>query len=316
MSVPIPIAEDARELYLAWHGNSRLVLAPDCQNVPTVVPSPNLLRTAYLSSNAVADQNQIRTKSLRLNSERPLLTMFRQSPDGPPFRSGVVFSFNRKQSVSWRGDSLTGHGLDADVYIASTSMGSDGWKEDAIDGRAGYFLTGTPTSSCLWHIRRMEADASYRYVFTLAPIELAQGLPEVDFTSIVDSSLRSEAEQHWTDFKSHLLHHEHYALITSAKNVAETLLSDYLRTRGISTRRDFHEMLQKLGDLMEGTKGQQQFSYLDYHLMQKARLLHARTHSTRTASIGRSIRPEFAITVAEDLVEVLTSGGFARSARP
>jgi hypothetical protein len=314
MPIPSPSAEDAREMYLAVQGNSLLVLVPDCQSVPT----PNFVRTAYLGPNSVTDENQIQMKARTLNSERPLLMMLRQSHDGPPFRSGVVFFYHRSQFTSWRADSLIKHGLAAEVYLASTSMGNDVWKEDELNGRAGYFLTGSPTSSYLWHIIRMEPDAAYRYLFTLAPVKLAQGLPEVDFRSIVDSALRAEAERHWLELKSHLMQHQYYALVTSAKNVAETVLAGYLHAQGISSQRDFSETLQKLAELMKGAKSQPrgQFDFLDYHLMQKMRLLHARTHPTRTASIGRSIKPEFALTIAEDLVEVLTSGGFARAARP
>jgi len=313
MSIPLPSAEKARELYLVWHGNSLDVFVPDCQNVLTLVTSPNLFRTAYLSADAVNDQNQIQNAAHRLDNEWPLLMMFSESTDGAPFRSAIVFFRQGSQPVPWWAGSLTGAGLVAEVYLASTSVGNAGWSNDVSGGKPGYFLTGLPQLSDLWHIKRMEPDAAKRLVFTLAPIRLAHGLPEVRFTPIADPHLRAEAERHYSEFMNHLMQHQYYALVTSAKNVAETLLADYLTTEGISWHRDFNEMLQKLAELVEGAKSQSRarFSYLDYHLMHKIRLLHARTHSPRAASTGRSITPEFSLTVAEDLVEILTSAGCA-----
>ncbi len=284
--------------------------------MPTLVPSPNLLRTAYLSADAVTDKNQIQIAEHTLSKDWPLLMMFRESPDGAPFRSSVVFFHHRSALVSWRADSLIGHGLNAELYLASTSRGNDGWKEDAIRGKPGYFLTGLPQSSDLWHIRRIEPDATNRMVFTLAPIKLAQGLPNVRFTGIANPGLRAEAEQHWSEFKNHLMQHQYYALVTSAKNVAETLLANYLAAEGISYQRDFNGMLQKLAELLEdrGESGLQ-FGFFDYHLMHKIRLLHARTHPGKVALSRRPIKPEFALTVAEDLVEVLISAGCAEPIR-
>lgn len=314
MSIPSPLAEDARELYLAPHGNSLLVLVPDCQKVPTVIPSPNLLRTAYLSSQGVADHNQIQNAANSLGREWPFLMMIRVSNDGAPFRSGIIFFRHESRVVSWRAESIIQHGLNAELYLASTSRGHDGWKEDAISGQPGYFLTGLPNSSNLWRITRIEPDAAFRLVFTLSPIKLAQGLPNVQFAMVVDRDLRSEAEQHWSEFKNHLMQHQYYAVVTSAKNVAETILAAHLSAKGISVQRDFNEMLQALGDLLNRKdQGANPFDYLDYHLMHKIRLLHARTHPGRVASMGRAIKPEFALTVAEDLVEILTSFGYADS---
>jgi hypothetical protein len=314
MSIPSPLAEDARELYLAPHGNSLLALVPDCQNVPTVIPSPNLLRTAYLSNHGVTDQNQIQIAANSLGREWPLLMMIRVSNDGAPFRSGIIFFRHESRVVSWRAESLIQHGLRAELYLASTSRGHDRWKEDAISGQPAYFLTGLPNSSSLWRITRMEPDAAFRLVFTLAPVKLAHGLPHVQFAPLLNPDLRAEAEQHWSEFKNHLMQHQYYALVTSAKNVAETILAAHLSASGISFQRDFNEMLQALGDqLSRKDEGAAPFSYLDYHLMHKIRLLHARTHPGRVASMGRAIKPEFALTIAEDLVEILTSFGYADS---
>ncbi len=313
MSVPPTSAEDSCELYLAPHGNSLWVLVPDCQNVPTVVPSPLLIRIAYLTSQGVADQNQIKIAAQSLRNDWPLLMMVRHSPDGAPFRSGIIFFHDQSRVIPWRAGSLTGPQLKAQLYRASTSRGIHQWNHEAKSGPPGYFLTGLPNSSDLWRVIRMEPDAAFRLVFTLAPVKLAQGLPNVQFARL-QSPFRGEAEQHWSEFKNHLMQHQYYAVVTSAKNVAETILAAHLSTKGISFQRDFDEMLQALrGQLDRKGGGAAPFSYLDYHLMHKIRLLHARTHPGKVASMGRAIKPEFALTVAEDLIEVLTSCGYADS---
>jgi hypothetical protein len=134
----------------------------------------------------------------------------------------------------------------------------------------------------------------------------------VQFTTVNDAGLRAEAEQHWSDLQNHLVGHQHYALVTSAKNVAETILAYHLSQAGVSHKRNFKEMLDKLAELLESQAGKSTpFDFLSYHLMQKMRLLHARTHPGRVAAMGRAMRPELGLTIAEDLVEVLTLAGYA-----
>ncbi len=55
------------------------------------------------------------------------------------------------------------------------------------------------------------------------------------------------------------------------------------------------------------------FSVLDYHLMSKSRILHGHTHTDRIVIEGRLVEPEFALTVAADVVEVLRSAGLTRA---
>jgi hypothetical protein len=50
------------------------------------------------------------------------------------------------------------------------------------------------------------------------------------------------------------------------------------------------------------------FTHLDYHLMQKMRILHGGTHIGRTL-MRRAVSPELGLTVATGLVEVLRSVG-------
>jgi hypothetical protein len=315
MSLPPVNAEDALKLHLAWHGSTLQVLAPDFQNIPTlVVPAPDLRRTAFLDYFAVTDDSQIRSAASRLDNPQPLLMLVRPNLDGPPFRTGTLFCYVREENVSWRAGSISNHSLRTEVYEASTSRGSSNW---LYNGKPGYFLTGTWQKHELWRVARLETDAAYRYLFTLAPLRLAHGLPEVQFSALTSPTLRAEAERHWSEFQNQLVAHQYYALVTSAKNVAETVLADYLSQTGLSSRRDFDEMLGKLRDMLNAPKTETgvPFDFMDYHLMQKIRLLHGRTHSGQVARMGRATRPELALTVAEDLVEVLTSLGLASETR-
>jgi hypothetical protein len=163
-------------------------------------------------------------------------------------------------------------------------------------------------SNNLWRITHTEADAAKRCVFTLYPVKLASGLPVASFACIGDLALRREAEQHWDDLIHHLAGHSYYALVTSAKNLSEAILADFFRSRGNRGDRDFSSMLVRLKPLVEKKEPGVPFQYLDYHLMQKMRILHAQTHPPK-AAVGGGLRPELALTVVEDLVRVLMAVG-------
>jgi hypothetical protein len=72
-------------------------------------------------------------------------------------------------------------------------------------------------------------------------------------------------------------------------------------------------LLKKLRSALDSDAGSLglPLSELDFHLMQKLRLLHQRTHPGRVATEGRSIRPELALSVAEDAIEIVTSIGLS-----
>ena len=244
MPLPLPNAEDALRLYVAQHAGSFLVLAPDVQNVPTVVAhSPHLLKAVHLSPHEVTNDVMLRNASARLNSPGTPLILCRSSFDGPPLRTGIVFSSFGEEVVPWRAESMIDHGLKVQTYLASLSNGSSSWSTSArMGGPVGYFLTGGSRSFDLWRVVRHDIDLADRWVFTLAPVMLATGLPQVQFAGVSDAGFRAEAEQHWSEFQSHLVGHQYYALVTSAKNVAETLLAYHLSQAGISYRRDYNDM--------------------------------------------------------------------------
>jgi hypothetical protein len=106
-------------------------------------------------------------------------------------------------------------------------------------------------------------------------------------------------------------HHLHSSLITAAKNVAESLVVFALGAPQKNLR--LEKALEELGGrLWQGQPTRLQFNILDYHLLSKLRILHARTHADRVVIDGRLVDPEFALTVVHDLVQVLRSTGLAR----
>lgn len=304
-------ADNALELFVAKRRASLLTLAPAPDGIPELIePAPVLVRAVYIPHDSVTEDRLV-AQSQELENFHAYLMLVLASPDGPPYRTATIFTYLGDVDISWRAGSMSRHGLRAEKYLASTTGSGHAWGNDTREGGPAYFLTGSPNSANLWRITRVDVDVACRYVFTLTPVRLAQGLPSADFAKIKDDALRREAEQHWTELQDCLLRHRYYGLVTAAKNVAETLLAYFLSQAGIPFRRDLYQMLGKLRDILEDSARQTTvpFSYLDYHLVSKMRIVHAWTHPGSVVKQGRRLEPEFALTIAEDLVEVLTSAG-------
>jgi hypothetical protein len=101
-------------------------------------------------------------------------------------------------------------------------------------------------------------------------------------------------------------------VVTKAKNIVEAVVADRLGT--VETSRDLRTNLQTIKKLMEANPedGVSGWGYLEYHLMQKLRLLHGQTHPTGPTKTGRSLRPEFALSTVEDLIELLRVWGLVK----
>jgi hypothetical protein len=296
-------------LYVARRKASVLVLAPASDGIPELLrPQPLLVRVAYLTGD-ISQEDLLVRESGRLGHDSCHLMLMQESLDGPPNRMASIFTYTRTTPISWRDGAQSHHGLQASEYRASTLNDGYTWGNEARSGRPAYFLTGSPQSTNLWRVARVDIDVAQRYVFTLAPVRLPQGLPSVDFSPIEDAKFRSEANQHWNEFQDCLLRHRYYGVVTAAKNVAETVLAYYLLRAGESRERDFSEMLKKLRRILEddASRASIRLTFFDYHLMSKLRILHARTHPGRVIAEGRRIGPGLALSVAEDLIEVLTS---------
>lgn len=196
-------------LYVLAQQGSVLVLEPSSSGTPEVVrPAPPIFRTAYL--NLPITDEMLAAVFAEIVRPTAHLLLFGPSPEGPPFRSAVVFTYAGTEKISYRDGSHSVHGKDAVLYPASTQASAHTWTSDATFHHEGYFLAGAPDASNLWHVERMEIDVANRCVFTLAPVELAAGLPHAKFDSVTDPVLKQEAENHWREVQEALLRHSYY----------------------------------------------------------------------------------------------------------
>jgi hypothetical protein len=161
---------------------------------------------------------------------------------------------------------------------------------------------------------RLEPDAFYRAVFTLVPVRLSGGCPSANFSTVNDALLASELTAQYSDLCRSVVGHGYRDVVTKARNIVEGLVSARLKAAGHPTSRDLFGDLLTIKSLLEdstlrATCGWGQF---EYHLAHKIRLVHSQTHPTQTVKTGRALRPEFALSVVEDLIELLTIWGYCK----
>jgi hypothetical protein len=303
----------ASELYILQRSRLPLVLTPDAAGTPTVIhPAPILYRAAYISSYEV-DIGMQGARSGLTNDQCSLLAPV-PCPDGPPFRSGLLFvKPQARNGVAWRDASTNYLGASMLHYAAATARADWNWLDDARAGRYGYFLTGTVGDNSLWRLFRLEVDTFNRSIFTLAPVRLASGCPQVDFSSLSDPLLKGEIDAQYVDMCRSVVTHSYRDVVTKARNITEGLISARLRVTGHSTGRDLFSDLQTIKRLIRQHRDTCGWTELEYHLAHRIRLVHARTHATATAKTGRPLKPEFALSVAEDLIELLTTWGYCQA---
>lgn len=296
-AVPIapPGIEDVPEFYLVKGRASFQVWIPGTGGqLHQVVPAPPLIKAGYESPESVRS-GQLEYARSTLRGEYPLLLLPVQHSFGPPFRAVRIFN-PAHQPIA-----------DRQTYLATTSQAPYTWMNDLNQGKRGYFLTGLPNATELWEIISCEPDPADRCMFVLAPVRLPHGLPAPDFSKITNPTLRAEAQQHWANLEQAVVAHTPYAIVNSAASLSEALLHSFLKTGGPRNESLF-DMLNRLRDELE--KGPSEFSLICYHLMQTIRITHQSSqHPARVISNGRPPRPRFALTIAEDMVEILTSLG-------
>lgn len=230
-------------------------------------------------------------------------------PDGPPHRSVLLFTFQQAMNgMSWRDETKIFHGYKLLQYRPTTTQGPWTWLGEMRAGQPGYFLTGTVGDSSLWRLFRLETDAFHRAVLTLSPVRLAAGCPNADFSSLTDALLASEVKAQYRDLCGSVVAHGYRDVVTKARNIVEALVSDRLKGAGHPASRDLFGDLQIVKRLLEDDKQRDAcgWTQLEYHLAHKIRLVHSQTHPTQTVKTGRALRPEFALSVVEDLIELLT----------
>lgn len=304
----------ALELYVLKRDRVPLILVPDSTGVPTVVhPQPVLYRAAYVSAGEIETEMVQARAQLGNDNCRLLAPMV--CPDGPPYRTALLFSFQQEVNAPWRDESQSFHGYKLFQYKPTTTQAPWTWLDEMRAGRPGYFLTGTVGDSCLWRLFRIETDAFHRAVFTLSPVRLAAGCPSADFSALSDALLAGEIGAQYRDLCASVVAHAYRDVVTKTRNIVEGLVSARLKAAGLPASRDLFGDLQTLKKLLEDDKERDAtgWTQLEYHLAHKIRLVHAQTHPTQTVKAGRSLRPEFALSVVDDLAELLTIWGYCKS---
>jgi len=287
-----------------------LVLAPNVGGIPMVATTTYpLLRVSYLTPESVSEDGIGAAKN-DLQGNHPLLFLTMPCPDGPPKRSGVIFRRHATVTINWSDGRHGKPQIEAEEYLAAVSLNLYSWGSDVQRGRPGYFLSGLPDAASLWRVVRVESHVAGRQLFTLSPKRLTSGLPQVSFGPVNNDLLRQKIERDWIEVQRCLSNHLYSSLITAAKNVAESLVAFAVGTPG--KRSTFEESLTELGKRLKTKQpAGLPFEFLDYHLLSKLRIMHGHTHSDRVVISGRLVEPEFALTVVDDLVQVLRSTGLA-----
>jgi hypothetical protein len=282
--------ENAQTFFIARRRESNLVLLDDIDGIPMLVEqSVVLLRAEYVLGEDASDDRLFQLSST-LDSPQQMLLAMTAGLEGPQSRSAVAYRGSVAFIQVWKDGSHNYiERLDGVRYTAVTTQSAVAWATDLRLHKPAYFLTGTPANANLWSIERAD----------------------LDFSKIKDDVLRQEAEKHWTDLQQLIKRHSYYGAITAAKDLMETLL-EYEFKRHSS--RSMDGLLKKLSNTLSANPSSLTlpFSQLDVHLMQKLRLLHQRTHPGRVATVGRSVRPELALSVAEDAIEIVTSIGLSK----
>ena len=310
----MPSLSGARELYLLDRAPSSspvAVLVPDSTGIPTIVePEPLLVRVSYLPRDF--DPSQIDSARNRLRSAECELFAPLTCPEGPPYRAGVVFHHVTYQpGVTWHDHNMTArHGAMTRRYGVTTPVSPVSWIQDERHGRLGYFLSGDSTESTLWRIFRSEVDALERKILTLAPIQLAPDLPRADFSNVSDQALRRELAAMYEEFCNRVAQQAFRDVPTKARNIVEGFITHKLRSQGRTATARLGNDLQVIKRLLDdsATRSGCGWTDLEYTLANKIRLVHGRTHP-ESATSPSPVRPEFALSVVQDLNELLTIWG-------
>lgn len=134
----------------------------------------------------------------------------------------------------------------------------------------------------------------------------------MDFSRVRDQQLRTRIESSWAKLQEHVTNRHGDEIATASKNIMEGLLAELLAAAGHPHGGNLVVKLERVERLMESDPSSSPLGELEFHLAQKIRLMHQRTHPERAVKLARQMRPEFALGCVEDLIEILTAQGFAQ----
>lgn len=294
---------ETNDLYILRHGSSASWLAPGSNGAATALnPQPYVLRAAYSRSTSEQD---LSSAKVQLESDRRWLLALVECPDGPPHRSAFLFIYKREESITWRDGPYPRSGKKADLFQRATPVTSLGSESEGY----GFFLTGSGIGS-VWKLVRPEVDLLGRWVLTLAPVQFSSRCPQADFSGLKTALLADEVQSHYANLARAITANSYRAVVTDAKNIVEAIVAEKLGNA--SQSRDLAENLRAIKKLLEDSPqdGSCGWTYLEYHLAQKIRLVHGQTHATALLKTGRPLRLEFAMSTVDDLVELLYLWGY------
>jgi hypothetical protein len=299
-------------LWVVKRGDISWILAPGATGLPEPVqPEPILYRATYVEPHEV--HLEVSNMARRLDSS-PILAWDVGRLEAA-IRTVVIFVHDSHE-VSSYGLGKRAHQGPAEVFLAATPAGSYSWESALSQGEFGFFLFGSPHATGIWRIVRREVDYAGRSNFVLRSMALPDGLPTPDFALVTDLGARKEIEQHWNELVGGAHGHAYYAVVTSAKQVAENLLYHYLMANGVLPKKtSLKDLTMALRKVLEAQSAPGvPLKWLDYHLIEKLRLMHGRIHAGRVAGEG-PIEPELALTTITDLIQVLRSAGLVKESR-
>jgi hypothetical protein len=291
-----------------------MALVPDSSGIPELLdPQPLILRTAYVGPDLL--DSQLPRAQAELTSPNCHLFLPLQSPDGPAYRTGIIFNFQGDApGMSWKDEHTERHGALMQQFTAALTSRDFEWTQDARRGRPGYLITGQSAEATLWRIFRLETDAFGRQIVTVSPVQFTPGCPRASFSSITDGARRAEINAQYEEFCQRVAASAYRDVLTKGRNIVEGLVAARLGKQGHAVGRDLAADLRTVKGLLDGpSRAGCGWSDLEYHLAHKIRLMHAQTHTGAVTDTGRPIRPEFALTVAEDLAELLRIWEYATS---
>ncbi len=279
------------------HGNEVFVLRPTGE-AEVVDPSPELIKTFYIAPELDLPQTVANAAYFVALENSPVFCV---QNAGREDRTGFLFEHKGKHQIVLE----YGRTPWATMYEAKRWPGFGDRKE------WGIFLTG-PGETSLWRITRAEGDHIGRTRLTLRPANPPTGFSHADFSNVGDTVLRQQIEGNWNNLQEHFFHRHLNETVTASKNVIEGLLAHLLATIGQPHGGDLKKKLERIKGLIDSNPSSVPLGEMEYHLAEKIRILHQRTHPERAARLGRTARPEFTLGCVEDLIEMLSSLGYTR----
>jgi hypothetical protein len=176
----------------------------------------------------------------------------------------------------------------------------------------GFFLTGTVDDGSIWRVFRHELDSFNRWIFTISPVRVSSHCPKADFSSLNSPLVAAEVSAQYADMARAITTNSYRDVVTKAKNIVEAIIAE--RLGNTEKSRNLADNLRTIKKLLDDPEKREACGWtdLEYHLAHKIRLVHGQTHATAPAKTGRQLRPEFALSTVDDLIDLLYSWAYCK----